>query len=231
MSPPTPQDPDFFAGLGSPAAHGLDEAELRGRVAAFYRSHEGLRSSSKTEAEYEALIFPNDRPEWRHRAADEMFSCALRFLAGCRRLGVPHPILAEPYEKRWQKGGAVVDCRRVAETYGAFVEGSALASYEPQAGDALCSEGPAGPHVSCITAATSEVGARLTLEAADGGQGRKGDMAIERNVYLLDRRSSGPALRSIEAPTYALERPGPPRRLLWGINLWTLILESGLLKA
>ena len=125
----------MFEGLGGFGAHLLDQNELRRRLATFYESHQGLRSSGKTEAEYEALMFPNDRPDWRRRAADEMFSCALRFLAGCRLLGVPHPLLAEPYERR--VGRAIADAEAVIRAFGALVEGPALAFYEPAAGDAM----------------------------------------------------------------------------------------------
>jgi hypothetical protein len=228
MSPPTPQDPDFFAGLGSPAAHGLDEAELRARLARFYRSHEGLRSSGKTEAEYEALLFPNDRPAWRRLAADSMWSCALRFLAVCRLLGIPHPLLKVPYETRI--GKAVIDAAAVARTFGALVEGEALDAYEPSEGDALCSLGRAGPHVSCVVGVESPQGpgaapARV-LVCVDGGAGRKGDMAIAANFYLW----TPGRLRSVEPPQ-SLDRPGPPAALVWVVNAWNLVLNAGLLKA
>jgi hypothetical protein len=223
----------FFEGLGSVGAHLLDQAEFRGRVADFYRSHEGLRSSGKTEAEYEELIFPNDRPEWRRRASDEMFSCALRFLAVCRLLGVPHKLLAEPYERR--PSMAVADSENVARAFGALVQGTALASYDPSPGDAMLSGPGDAVHLSCVVEEgleTSEGGATYRrIVCVDGGQGRKGDMAIEQNIYLIERGPGGKAsLRSIESPRYAYEHPGPAKPLRWCVDLWTLVLNAGLLK-
>jgi hypothetical protein len=223
------QRSDLLEGLSSFGDHAQDEVEFRARVAAWLESHEGLRSSGKTAAEYEAMMFPHDTEAFRRSAADTMWSCALRFLAVLRHLGVPHAILDEPYERRWKKGGAVIDAGNVARAFGALCEYGALASYEPQAGDALCSQGPSGPHVSCVTKATWEPGARLVLECVDGGQGHKGDMAVERNVYLLDRRAEGPALRNVE--NRSLDDPGPPMRLVWGVDIWKLVLAAGLLKA
>ncbi|HEU4532602.1 MAG TPA: hypothetical protein VFS00_00745 [Polyangiaceae bacterium] len=223
----------FFEGINGFGAHLLDQAEVRARVADFYRSHEGLRSSGKTSAEYEQLMFPNDRPEWRRRAADEMFSCALRFLAGCRLMGVPHPVLAEPYEQRL--GMAVADSENVARAYGALVQGAALATYEPSPGDALLSGPGDSVHVSCVVGEgpdPSDEGATYRrLVCVDGGQGAKGDMAVERNVYLLERGPDGQAsLRSIEAPRYSYARPGPAKPLRWCVDIWTLVLNAGLLK-
>jgi hypothetical protein len=227
----TPQDPDdLLSGLGSFGNHEADKDTLRNRVGRFYRRHDNLRSSGKTEAAYEALIFPNDRPAWRHQAADEMFSCALRFLSACRLLGVPHPILAEPYERRWKLGGAVVDCRRVAETYGALVTGKALESYEPQAGDALCSGTGNNVHVSCVVSATWQPGVGMApvyvLDCSDGGQGHKGDMAVEPNIYAWEPS----AIRSVEPPR-SLDQPGARRPLVWVISMWDVVFNSGLLKA
>lgn len=225
-SPATPPAPDLLEGLGSFGAHHLAEVELRGRLARFYRQHEGLRSSGKTAAEYEDLIFPHDRPAWRRLAADTMWSCALRFLAICRLLGVPHEVLGVPYEKRI--GYAVVDAAAVARAYGALVEGEALESYAPQEGDALCSLGRAGPHVSCVVGAASPPGPgaapALVLTTVDGGAGRKGDMAVEENVYLW----TPGRIASVEPPR-SLDRPGPPAALVWVANVWEIVLNAGLL--
>ena len=223
----------MFEGLGGFGAHLLDQNELRRRLATFYESHQGLRSSGKTEAEYEALMFPNDRPDWRRRAADEMFSCALRFLAGCRLLGVPHPLLAEPYERR--VGRAIADAEAVVRAFGALVEGPALAFYEPAAGDAMMIGAGNDVHISCIVLAgydTSAAGdAFRRVVCVDGGQGRKNDMAIERNAYALDPGpGAGVSARSIEAPLYSYERPGPARPVRWYADVWTLVLNAGLMK-
>lgn len=119
----------------------------------------------------------------------------------------------------------------MARAGSALVEGPALAAYEPQAGDALCSLGAAGPHVSCVTAATWEPGARLVLEAVDGGQGRKGDMAIEGNLYALERTLNGAFVRSIEPTRWSPASPGPAKPVRWYADLWALVLNAGLLKA
>ncbi|HEU4406986.1 MAG TPA: hypothetical protein VFS43_17085 [Polyangiaceae bacterium] len=210
----------------------LDQAELRRRVGAFYKSHEGLRSSGKTSAQYEELIFPNDRPAWRKRAADDMFSCALRFLACCRLLGVSHAVLAEPYERR--VGRAVADAEAVARAFGAIVEGEALASFEPAPGDALLAGAGNAVHLSCVVdelTETSEGEAYRRLECVDGGQGRRGNMAIERNLYVLERGPGGKvSLRSVEPPRHSYARPGPPKPLRWCVDLWALTLNAGLMK-
>jgi hypothetical protein len=229
-SPTTPLVPEnIFAGLGGFGAHGLDEAELRDRIGAWYASFEGLRSSGPTERDYEEHVFPRDRAAWRHVYADQAFSCALHLRALMIKMRVRHRLLDVGYEQR--VGFAVSDVATVARSFGALVEGPALASYEPGAGDASCVQGQHGPHVSCFTSATWEPGARLVLGAVDGGQGRKGDMAIEKNLYLLDRRAAGPALRSVEGPAHSLDKPGQPAPVLWFVNIWKLALEAGLLKA
>lgn len=227
--PPPPLPPtNLLEGLGSFGAHLLDEATLRGRVGRWYETHDGLRSSGKTQSEYEQFIFPNDAPAWRRRAADDMFSCALRFLACCRLLGVPHALLAEPYARR--VGQAVVDCRRVAEAYGALVTGEALDSYEPDEGDAMCSGVGNSVHVSCVTRAIWQPGPGLAparvLHCVDGGQGRRGSMAIEGNVY----RWEPGAIRNVDPQDWrSLDRPGARRPLVWIIDLWQLVVGAGLL--
>lgn len=195
---------------------------MRRLVGAWYALHEGLRSSGPAEGAYEEFILPNDRPAWRHAYADAAWSCALRFLACCRVLGVRHALLSVPYEQR--VGHAVADAAAVARTYGALVEGAALSAYEPDAGDALCQEGPSGPHVSCVVAAswTTSAGAgappRLELGCVDGGQGRRGDMAIGPASYLW-------------TPGHVAPRSAPASRrpLHWAVDMWELILCSGLL--
>lgn len=213
----------FFEGLGGFGAHLLDQAELRRRVAAFCRQHEGLRSSGLTEAQYEALIFPNDRPEWRKRAADDMFSCALRFLAVCRGLGVPHPLLAEPYQRR--VGKAMSDVEAVAKAYGALVIGKAVGTYEPQAGDAMLTGHGNDLHCSCIV----EVVDGYELHCVDGGQGGRGDMQIQANLYELDWGADAAIVRSIEPPRWSTSRPGPPKPVRSYVDLWQLCLGAGLL--
>jgi hypothetical protein len=221
----------LFDGLGGFGAHLLDEAELRRRVAAFYASHEGLRSSGTTSPRYEELIFPNDRPAWRRHAADEMFSCALRFLACCRRLGVRHALLAEPYEHR--VGRAVADAETVARAFGALVEGGALAAFEPAPGDAMLAGEGNAVHLSCVVDATTEGSGGETyrrLECVDGGQGHPGDMAIERTWFVLRRGAAGPSLLGIGPPNHSYERPGPPKALRWCVDLWSLVLNAGLMQ-
>jgi hypothetical protein len=222
----------FFDGLGGFGAHLLDQAELRRRVAAFYQSHEGLRSSGKTAAQYEELIFPNDRPDWRQRAADDMFSCALRFLACCRLLGVSHAVLAEPYERR--VGRAVADAEAVARAFGALVEGGALGSFEPSPGDAMLAGDGNAVHLSCVVDEANETcegACYRRLECVDGGQGRRGNMAIERNLYIVERGPGGGAsLRNVEPPRFSCANPGPPKPLRWCVDLWSLALNAGLLK-
>lgn len=221
----------LFEGLGSFGAHLLDEAELRRRVGTFFKSHEGLHSSGKTAAQYEELIFPNDRPEWRRRAADDMFSCALRFLAGCRLLGVDHPLLGQPYERR--VGMAVADAEALARAFDALVEGPALAAYEPAAGDSMLMGLGNAVHVSCVVGETPEAAQDAVyrrLECVDGGQGRRGSMGIEQNLFVLER---GPgdrvSVRSVEPPHFSCAKPGPPRPLRWCVDLWALALNAGLL--
>lgn len=157
-----------------------------------------------------------------------MWSCALRFLAVCRLLGVRHPVLEQQYEQR--VGQAVADVRRVAEAHGAIVSGEALGRYEPEAGDALCSvSAGGGEHVSCVSSATwlpRPGGApALVLDCVDGGQGGRGAMAIEANRYLW----TPGALQSVEAPR-SLDNPGPARRLVFAVSLWRLALGAGLLE-
>lgn len=205
--------------------HVSDEADLRRLVADFFRGHEGLRSSGKTEAEYEAFILPHDRPEWRHRYADEAWSCALRFLAALRLLRVPHPLLAEPYERRI--GRAMSDVEAVARTYGALVIGPDVASYVPQAGDAMLTGVGNALHCSCIVDVID--GYRLTC--VDGGAGRKGDMAIDDTAYDLFVGERTASVRSVKPPAYSSERPGPPRPVRSFVDTWLVVLNSGLLKA
>lgn len=213
----------FLEGWAPTGVHSLDIADLRERAGDFYRSHESLRSSGKTEREYEALIFPNDTESFRRQAADDMWSCALRFQAGLRGFGVEHALLSVPYASRPQK--AVIDAATVARHFGALVEGPALARYEPQAGDALC-HGPANnPHVSCVNRAHTEPGGALVLDCSDGGQGRKGDMAIERNIYIYEAGR----VASVEGPTYSLERPGPWRPVVWAVDLEPLLVNADVL--
>lgn len=208
--------------------HLLDEADLRARIAAFYKLGEGLRSSGPTEAAYEAALFPADDPAWRHVYADSAFSCAIYLRAALYHLGVDHPLIVCPYRRR--VGMAVADVATVARHYKALVEGkTGLATYEPRAGDGMCSMGGAGPHVSCVVGAAWLSGpgnsASLVLDCVDGGQGHKGSMAIEANRYL----HTGLALRSVEGPTHSLEKPGPGRPLVWVADLWTILLNAGVL--
>jgi len=214
---------DVLAGWRPSGVNALDVSEVRALVGGFYRAHEGLRSSGLTEEAYEALIFPNDRPEWRHLAADDMFSCALRFTAGLRLLRVKHPILASPYEKR--KGRAVADARAVAESFGAVVDDGALTRYEPQAGDALCHGWGNNVHVSCVNLAHTDEEGRLILECSDGGQGRRFDMAIEANRYLW----TPGRVQTVEGPTHSVERPGAPRPLVWVVDIAELLLNAGVM--
>jgi hypothetical protein len=139
---------------------------------------------------------------------------------------VLHDLVQRPYRGRVSL--VVADVATVARAFGALRERGALDAYEPQAGDAACSQGPSGPHVSCVVSATWPPGARLVLECVDGGQGKRGDMAIECNVYLFDGRVSGPAMRSVE--NRSLDNPGPPRHLVWGVKLWQFVLATGLLE-
>ncbi|HEU4409427.1 MAG TPA: hypothetical protein VFS43_29485 [Polyangiaceae bacterium] len=221
MTTTTPPNP--LAGWRPSGHHAQDEADVRTLVGAWLRSHEGMRSSGPTEGAYEALILPTDEPRWRARYADEAFSCALRFRAALYHLGVRHPLVVCPYRER--VGRAVEDLATVARSYGALVEGSnALQRFEPREGDALCSLGRAGPHVSCVTLAQWLPGAGLELECADGGQGHKGSMAVDRNVYLY----TGLALRSVEEP-HSHASPGKGLPLVWTIDLWQVLLNSGAL--
>lgn len=204
-------------------AHDQDRQELGARIGSWYEQHEGLRSSGTTEGDYERFIFPNDTPTFQHDAADTMWSCALR-LQGCYRvLRVRHNLLATPYAERAQM--AVVDAAQVARSFGALVESTAdLVAYEPQAGDAICQLGPAGPHVSCIVRAewqTRGLGgqAALELSCVDGGQGHKGDMRIGRTAYLWDKGRVTPIAG------------GKSRRLLWAVDIFKLVVESGCLSA
>lgn len=198
--------------------------QVRTRIGAWYALHEGLRSSGPTEGAYEAFILANDRPEWRHTYADGAWSCALRFLACCRVLGLKHALLSVPYEQR--VGHAVGDAAAVARSYGALVEGKGLATYEPDAADAMCQMGPSGPHVSCLvsaswtTSAGSSAPARLELGAVDGGQGHLGDMAIGHASYLW-------------TPGHVAPRSAPASRrpLVWMVDMWELILCAGLLSS
>jgi hypothetical protein len=220
--------PAFLEGLGGVGAHYLDLAELRRRVAAWMASHAGLRSSGATESDYEALILPDDDPAWRHRYADEAWSCALRYRAALRYLGVNHPLITCPYAKR--VGRAVEDLATVALAYGALVRGTALEAYEPDAADALCSLGSAGPHVSCVVAVTEEQGPGLApvraLRCVDGGGGSRNNMAIDANLYAWEPG----AMRDIEPPKRSIDRPGPKRPTVWAIDTAKLIVEAGLLK-
>jgi hypothetical protein len=220
--------PDFFAGLGGFGAHFLDLAELRARVARWLESHAGLRSSGATEGAYEALILPDDDPAWRHRYADEAWSCALRYRAALRYLGVNHALVTCPYATRI--GRAVSDLSVVARHYDALVTGKALEAYEPQEADALCSIGGAGPHVSCVTRALWQPGPGIApvrvLHCADGGQGQKNAMAVDVNVYAW----APGELRSVEAPR-SLDHPGPRLPLEWAIDTGKLLLNAGVLGA
>jgi hypothetical protein len=228
-------DPRFqspLLGFRPFGVHLLDETEVRRRLGDWYALHEGMRSSGLEEDEYARFLFPNDRLAWRRRAADEMYSCALRFLACARVLGIPHPVLKVPYEQR--VGQAVSDCERVAATYQACVRDLDLADYEPQVGDVLCQHGAYGPHVSCVTEAVTYTslgagsGADLVLSTVDGGQGGKGDMQIARNLYVW---RPGGRVASVEPPAHSRASPGPERHLVWVIDAWRLVLEAGLLKA
>lgn len=215
----------LLGGLGGVGAHFLDEGELRGRVAGFCRSHEGLRSSGLTSGAYAELMFPHDRPAWRERAADEMYSCALRYLAVMRALGLRHRVLAEPYERR--VGLAMSDVEAVARAHDALVIGEAVASYVPQAGDAMLAGSGNALHCSCIVAVTDG----WDLECVDGGQGTRGDMAVEPSHYELQQGISSAFVRSIEPPRYSLAKPGPVRHLRSFVNLWALVEGAGLLEA
>lgn len=220
--------PSFLEGLGGVGAHFLDLAELRRRVAAWMASHADLRSSGATEGAYEALILPDDDPAWRHRYADEAWSCALRYRAALRYLGVNHPLLTCPYAKR--VGRAVADLATIALAYGALVRGPALEAYEPDAADALCSLGSAGPHVSCVVAVTDEQGPGLApvraLRCVDGGGGHDGDMSICENLY----RWEPGVIRDIKQPKHSIDRPGPKRQILWVIDTAHLVISAGLLS-
>lgn len=204
--------------------HFEDETGLRDVLGAWFRSHEGLRSSGETEPFYEQLIFPTDEPIWRHGYADDAWSCACRYRAALYHLKVKHPLVTCPYQKR--VGHAVADVATVARSYKAIYEGPSVANYQPRPGDALCSLGGAGPHVSCVTAAEWR-GERLVLTCADGGQGHRGSMAVDRNEYEW----LGTALRSVEGPDHSLERPGPKRPLLWTISTWDLLLNADVLAS
>lgn len=226
-------DPRFQSPLADfvpSGTHALDMAEVRRRIGAWYALHEGMRSSGLEAGAYEAFLFPNDSPAWRARAADEMYSCALRFLACCRVLGVPHPLLKVPYAQRI--GHAVGDCDQVARTYRALVEGHALAGYEPDEGDALCQHGRYGPHVSCVVEATwygaPNPGRPPVLElwTVDGGQGGKGDMQIQSNKYVWQPSAH---VASSEPPAHSRAAPGPSYPLVWIVDMATLVLEAGLL--
>lgn len=212
-------------GLGSAGAHFLAEAELRGRVGEFYRSHEGWRSSGDTESLYESFLFPHDRPAWRRSAADGMWSCALTFLAVCRHLGVRHAALDGPYERR--VGKAMSDVESVARSLGALVIGPAVASYVPQAGDAMLSGVGDSLHCSCL----AEVVDGYRLVAIDGGQGGRGSMAIERNEYELHHGAKSAIVRSVEAPRHSPSAPGPPRPVRSFVDLWAIVINAGLLTA
>lgn len=235
MTLDTTTDPRFrdpLEGFTPSGTHWLDQVEVRRRIGEWYALHEGMRSKGLEEEAYERFIFANDRPDWRKRAADEMYSCALRFLACARVLGVKHPVLAVPYEQR--VGQAVSDCERVAATYGACVRHLALDGYEPDVGDVLCQHGAYGPHVSCVTESiaypslTPGKGADRILSAVDGGQGGKGDMQIAKNEYVWRR---GGKVASVEGPAHSRAKPGPERSLIWVIDAWALALGAGLLES
>ncbi len=213
----------FLEGWAPTGVHSFDIGDLRERAGDFYRSHESLRSSGKTEREYERLIFPFDTETFRRQAADEMFSCALRFQAGLRGFGVEHALLSVPYATRPRK--AVQDAATIARELGALVEGKALVRYEPEAGDAICHGPPNNPHVSCVNRAHTEPGGALVLDCSDGGQGRKGDMAIESNVYIYEAGQ----VASVEGPAHSLEKPGPRRRVIWIADLARLLVNGGVL--
>lgn len=203
-------------------AHFQDESDVRALAAAFFKSHEGLRSSGKTEAEYEAFLFPHDTPKFRHAYADEAWSCALRMLAAWRELGVPHPLLAVPYKTRI--GKAVTDVETIARDFGALHLLGKANVYEPGPGDGMISGPESNLHVSCIVDVTGDA-----LACVDGGQGRKNDIAIEGNLYRLTRGTSLSSVRSIEPPTYSAAKPGPAKRVRSFVDLWAVIVESGAL--
>ncbi len=220
--------PNPLLEFSASGVHFEDEADLRNAVAAWLRKHEGLRSSGLTESAYEELIFPVDRPAWRRGAADSMYSCALRFRAALYHLGVRHPLIACPYEARPQM--AVADLATVARHYKALYEGLAASTREPREGDALCSIGGAGPHVSCVVSAIWDTGPdgkpALVLGCVDGGGGHKGDMSVGANMYLWQ----GGAIRDVEPPR-SLKSPGARRPLRWTIDLWAIVVGAGLLDS
>ena len=203
-------------------AHFEDEVDVRALAADFFKAHEGLRSSGKTEAEYETLLFPFDTPNFRHVYADHAWSCALRMLAAWRELGVKHPLLAVPYEPRI--GKAVSDVETVARDFGALYLSAKANRYEPSPGDAMISGPEENLHVSCIVDVTDDI-----LAAVDGGQGVKGSIAIEGNLYRLARGTSLSSVRSIEPPKYSTTKPGPAKRVRSFVDLWAVIVNSGTL--
>jgi hypothetical protein len=203
--------------------HFADRAEVRRLCADFFKTHNGLRSSGLTEAAYEELILPHDTPKFRRIYADHAWSCALRVLAAWRLLGVGHPLLAVPYETRI--GRAMSDVETVARAFGALVIGPAVAGYEPEEGDAMISGVGDALHASCVVAVVDG----FELHCVDGGQGVKYAMEIAPNIYELERGASSAIVRSIEPPTWSPAKPGPPKPIRSFVDLWQIILGSGLL--
>jgi hypothetical protein len=211
---------DLFAGLGSFGDHYGTETELRNRMKDFYLTVADLRSAGVTEEEYEEFLFPFDNERNQTDFADGMYSCALTVLGKWRQMGVPSPVLQMPYVKRI--GQAISDVKAVSQQYGALREGNGLGGYELKQGDAFVVGVGNNLHAILVCDVTTENG-KVLLDVVEGGQGGKGNMAIRKGQYLLRKSGGRQVVRRPEASSEG-------RPVVFGTNLWELVLNAGLLK-
>lgn len=181
----------------------------------------GLTARGSMASDLDLLLFPHDEPTQARRMTISMSSCALFALAIWRELGVPHPILRQPYAKRI--GRAVSDVVTIASAYGAWTRfpspGGPLG--DVREGDVVLMGPP--EHVIVVTT-VDEVDGRTVYGVAEGGQVSAEGYAIGRGQYIIDgSMPRKPIVRSVKNPAYSTSSPSKGRHLMGVASLERLL--------
>jgi hypothetical protein len=150
---------------------------VRERLVALAKGVENLGGAEPTRAAYVAFLAsddPADHNAWAtaYFADPTTSSCALTVRALWRKMGLTHPLLGA-YYLPGRVGHAIEDVKTIAREHGAWIEGAALATYEPQIADVplvwVPGYGNTG-HVFTLIEVAPSAGGGTEIVSIDGGE-------------------------------------------------------------